>query len=155
MMKNIEIQHIKTLFDKTYNGPAWHGPAVKEVINEVTFYEALKSTDRSHNIVEIVFHMIAWRNFLINKLKGEQAYDVTEEENFQKFDSLSEQEWADLKDRLENSQNELQNLLSNVDDSILNQKVGNEKYTYYVLMHGVIQHDVYHLGQIVLLKKHA
>lgn len=154
-MKNIEIQHIQTLFDQTYNGPAWHGPSVKEVIKEVTFFEALKSTDRSHNIAEIVIHMIAWRNFLINKLKGQENYDVSDEENFQKIESISKEEWEALKNQLEDSQNELQDLLSKVNDDILKEKIGMRNYNYYVLMHGVIQHDLYHLGQIVLIKKHT
>ena len=154
-MKNQEIQNIKTLFDETYNGPAWSGPAVKEVLKEVSHEDALKKIGESHNIAEIVFHMIAWRNFLINKLKGEESYDVLDEENFQKIDTISENEWTKLKDRLETSQKIMQELLSKTDDNLLSKKVALRKYTYYILMHGVIQHDLYHLGQIVLIEKNA
>jgi len=154
-MKNQEIQNIKTLFDKTFNGPAWHGPSVKEVLKELSHEDALKVVGNAYNIAEIVFHMIAWRNFLINKLKGQESYDVSKAENFQKFEHISKQEWTNLKDRLENSQQELQDLLSKVDDDILNQKIGMRDYNFYTLMHGVIHHDLYHSGQIILLKKHA
>ena len=154
-MKNQEIQNIKTLIDETYNGPAWSGPSVKEVLKEVSHEDASKSVGESHNIAEIVFHMIAWRNYLINKLKGEESYDVSDEENFQKIDTISENDWTKLKDRLEASQKEMQELLSKTDDNILSQKVGPRNYTYYILMHGVIQHDLYHLGQIVLINKNA
>ena len=154
-MKNQEIQNIKTQFDKTFNGPAWHGSAVQEVLKDISNKEALKTVGSANNIAELVFHMIAWRDFLINKLKGQSDYDVSPEENFQKIEQLSKQEWIDLKARLEFSQAELQELLSKADDEILNQKVGKRDYNFYALMHGVIQHDLYHLGQIVLLKKHS
>lgn len=154
-MKNQEIKNIKKLFDKTYNGPAWHGPSVKEVLKDISYEDALKTVGNAHNIAEVVFHMIAWRNFLINNLKGQENYDVSDTENFQQFEQISESEWIALKDRLENSQEELQELLSKVDDDILNQKIGMRNYNFYTLMHGVIHHDLYHLGQIILLKKHA
>lgn len=154
-MKNQEIQNIKILLDNTFNGPAWHGSAVQEVLKDISNKDALKTTGSANNIAELVFHMIAWRNFLINKLKGHEDYDVSPEENFQRIEQLSNQEWVDLKARLEASQTELQNILSKTDDQILNQIVGKRNYTFYTLIHGVIQHDLYHLGQIVLLKKYS
>ena len=154
-MENTEIQNIKTIFDRSFNGPAWHGPDIKSVLKEISHEEALKKVGDSHNIAEIVFHMIAWRNFLINNLKGQKNYEVSDEENFKKIDNISEADWTKLKDRLENSQNEMLELLSRTNETILDQKVGARKYTYYILMHGVIQHDLYHLGQIELIRKHA
>ncbi len=154
-MKNHEIQNIKTLLDETFNGPAWHGPSVQEVLKDISNEEALKSVESAHNIAELVFHMIAWRNYLINKLKGQESYDVSEKENFQKIDHLTHDEWVNLKSRLIASQEELQALLSKQNDEILNQKVGKRNYTFYVLMHGIIQHDLYHLGQIILTKQYA
>jgi uncharacterized damage-inducible protein DinB len=154
-MKNQEIQNIKKLLDETFNGPAWHGPAVQEVLKDISNESALKSIGSAHNIAELVFHMIAWRNFLINKLKGQENYDVSEEENFQQIKTLTNQEWSDLKSRLQVSQDELQSLLSKQNDEILSQKVGKRTYTFYTLMHGIIQHDLYHLGQIILTKQYV
>ena len=80
-MKNTEIQRIITLFKETFEGPAWHGPAVKEVLKGISAEQSLQSLDDGHNIAELVFHITAWRTFLINKLKGLEKYDVSEEEN--------------------------------------------------------------------------
>ena len=154
-MKNQEIHNIKILLDEAYTGPAWHGPSVKEVLKNISHTESLSAINDSNNIAEIVFHMIAWRIFLINKLKGQDDYEVSEVANFQKFDTITEQEWATLKSNLEHSQNELQELLSKSDDEILYKKVGLRKHNFHILMNGVIQHDLYHLGQIVLIKKHS
>ncbi len=155
IMKNHEIQNIQQLFHSSFHGPAWHGPSAQQVLEEISSQDALKSVGDGHNIAELVYHMIAWRNFLINKLKGHQDYDVSDEENFQKFESLSTQEWESLKMKLEKSQSEILELLSKVDDAILVQKVGMRDYNLYNLMHGVIHHDLYHLGQIILIKKHV
>ena len=44
---------------------------------------------------------------------------------------------------------------SQQNDEILSQKVGKRNYTFYTLMHGIIQHDLYHLGQIILTKQYV
>ena len=154
-MKNTEIQRIITLFKETFEGPAWHGPAVKEVLKGISAEQSLRSFDDGHNIAELVFHITAWRTFLINELKGLEKYDVSEEENFIKIENINEQEWQNLQEKLNKSQSELLALLNDQEDSILEQRVGKRNYNFYVLMHGVIQHDLYHLGQIIMLKKYS
>jgi len=43
--------------------------------------------------------------------------------------------------------------LETKDNDFLNDMVEGSEYDYYTLIHGVIQHDIYHTGQIILLKK--
>ena len=154
-MKNPKIQKLIKLLTEAYEGPAWHGPAVKEVLKDIAYDQTLKSVGESHNIAELIYHMIAWRIFLIKKLQGKEEYDVSDEENFQTFKTISDEEWHALKQRLENSQKELIALLTAAEDDILDQKVGTRNYNFNILINGVIQHDLYHLGQIVLIKNYA
>ena len=134
-----------------YEGPAWHGPAVKETLAKLDSQDMLKATDKSHNIVELINHMTAWRNYAIKKLQGEDAYEVSDTENFSSVGEINESIWQEALIRLENSQNELLKLISEVEDDKLKEIVAGRKYSYYFLLHGLIHHDVYHLGQIVLL----
>ena len=136
-----------------YDGPAWHGPAIKEVLAKIEVAAMLKSTEKSHNIVELVNHMTAWRNYAIKKLEGEDSYEVSDAENFSSISSKDPDIWQKAISDLEFSQNRLLDLLSEVEDEKLKEIVAGREYSYYFLIEGLINHDVYHLGQIVLLNQ--
>lgn len=92
--------------------------------------------------------MAAWRHFAIQKLLGNDAYVVADEINFPKGNNL-----ADAMRQLDRSQEELIGIIAKFDERILQQEVPHKKYSYYKLLHGIIQHDLYHLGQIVMILK--
>lgn len=148
-----EIQRIKGLLRHIYFGPAWHGPAVMEVIADLPVEKLTRRIEKSNNIAELVYHMASWRIYAIKKLEGDVDYDVDDETNFLKLDHVSEKEWEILLDRLESSQEKLAHILEAIPESKLMEKVPGRQYNFYFLLHGIIQHDLYHLGQIVLLKK--
>ena len=154
-MAKTEISRIIEQFKFAYEGPAWHGPAILEIISKISLKDATKQLGESHNIAETVYHMIAWRLYLIKHLQGDPIYDVDDEDNFTKMNTLSEKEWEALKSNLDKSQKELSDLLALQTDELLSKKVENRKFNYYKLIHGVIQHDLYHLGQIKLLINYA
>ena len=152
-MANTEIQRVIHLFEKTFTGNAWHGPAVMEVLADLTIEETLNKIENSHTIAELVEHMITWRQFVVKKLEGDALYDVPEHENFRSVSTITEKDWKATLERLQLSQETLLNLLKSTPDNKLNETVGNRNYNYYTLLHGIIQHDIYHLGQIVLMRK--
>lgn len=149
-----EVTRITRMLRNIYEGEAWHGPSVQQVLTDVTPQQALSALAGSHNIIELVWHMTAWRNFVIRRLQGDEGYELTEDENFKKISDITEEAWASAKQALEESQQKLMGLLNQIHDDKLLKTVGNRSYDYYTLLHGIIQHDVYHLGQIVLLKKY-
>lgn len=136
-----------------YDGPAWHGPSIKETLAKIESTDMLKSTDKSHNIVEILNHMTAWRRYAIKKLQGDGDYEVSDSENFSPVKSININTWQKALDDLEKSQQELLELLSEVEDNKLKEVVAGRKFSYYFLLDGIVNHDVYHLGQIVLLNQ--
>ena len=152
-MNRTETQRIAEQLNFAYAGPAWHGPSIMDILNKVDAVKAGNKLPNSHSIATIVFHMTAWRNFAIKQLQGYKQYDVSDAENFQSFQDLTEAKWNQLKGDLLASQNTLLGLLEKTEDPQLLDIVGNRKYDFYVLLHGIIQHDLYHLGQIVLLSK--
>ncbi len=77
-----EIQNIRDLLQRTFEKNAWHGPAVKEVLENITAEQSNSRLQGSHSIVELVAHMTAWRTFVVKKLEGDTEYKVSEEINF-------------------------------------------------------------------------
>ena len=109
----------------------------------------------THTIAELVFHMTTWRIFVVRKLQGDVTFDIkTKEKNWKTFSIMDELEWETLQMELSLSQEELvSELEKRTEDDFLDQIVPGRNYSYYTMLHGLINHDLYHGGQIALIKK--
>ncbi len=152
-----ELLRIIDLLNDTYESEqAWHGPSVVEVLRGVTPKMADKVViQHTHTIAEIVFHITTWRIFAVRKLQGDANFDIrTKEKNWKTFNHFDELEWETLQMELSLSQEELvSELEKKSNDDFLDDIVPGRDYSYYTLLHGIINHDLYHAGQISLLKK--
>lgn len=148
-MKN-EVQKIISLLNRTFEKNAWYGPSITEVLTGITQDLAQKRLPHTHSIVELVNHMTSWRLFVIKKLEGDFHFKIDEQSNFP-----SDTDWNSSLEKLHTSQRQLLQLLDSFDPVALSEKVPHEgyQYSYFTLLHGIIHHDVYHLGQIALIKK--
>jgi len=145
-----EIKHLIKTLQHSFEKNAWHGPAVKEALENITAEDSHKRLPDSHSIIELVAHMTAWRLFVVKKLQGNTEYKVTDEMNFP-----TPADWKKVVQELDASQEKLLEALKAFDPSKLYDAVphGSYNYNFYTLLHGIIHHDLYHTGQIVLLKK--
>jgi uncharacterized damage-inducible protein DinB len=143
-----EIDNICNLLEKTFNGPAWHGPSVLEALDDVSSKTAFNKIEGSHSVIELVMHMTTWRNFTAKRLSEDNEYEVTDEDNFP-----NGTDWTDAIASLKQSQVNLIEALKNFPEKKLSDIVPTRKYDFYSMLHGIIQHDIYHTGQIILLKK--
>ncbi len=158
IQKNDELIRIIDLLNVSYESEeAWHGPSVVETLRGVTPDMAgRRLTPNTHTIAELVFHITSWRIFTVKKMQGDGEFDIlTPEKNFGSFPGkIDDFEWEALQMELSLSQEELVNELDKRDDDeFLEDIVPGRDYTYYDLLHGIINHDVYHSGQVMILKK--
>ncbi|MEL6942028.1 MAG: DinB family protein [Bacteroidota bacterium] len=138
---------------KTYNGAAWHGPNMVETLADITTEQATKRVGACNNIAELVHHIYAWRIFIIKRFSGEGEFEVSDDFNFKSFGNLDAATWDALKDKLAQSQDQLIETVKKINPKKLSDQVINRNYTHLDLLHGIIHHDLYHSGQIALLKK--
>lgn len=155
---NDELLRIIDLLNTTYEGEeTWHGPSLAEVMRDVTpDIAGLRISPNTHSIAELLFHMTSWRIFCVKKMQGDAVFDIlTPEKNFGQLpEKIDDFEWEALQMELSLSQEELINELDKRDeDDFLEEIVPGRDYTYYDLLHGIINHDIYHSGQIMILKK--
>ena len=61
--------------------------------------------------------------------------------------------WFDAQDRLFNNAEKLAQAIERFDDAKLRDIVPGRQYDFYFLFHGIVQHSLYHGGQIAMLKK--
>jgi uncharacterized damage-inducible protein DinB len=156
MSERKELDRIINLFNMSFHGGAWHGPSFLENIKDITPKTAGNRQTGTHTIAELVYHTTSWRIFAVKKIQGEIDYNVsTEKQNWGNLKEIDEFEWETLQMELTLSQDELIMALTEKDDEFLDQIVSGSEYNFHTLLHGIIQHDIYHSGQVAILKKGA
>ncbi|MDJ1466219.1 DinB family protein [Cytophagaceae bacterium DM2B3-1] len=148
------VQQLKTI----YKGEPWYGDSILQKLNAITTKEAYyKVGPEVHCIAEIVAHMTIWRSALIQWLKGNDEYNVKfdSEEEWPPFRDVKGIGWESLKANLKQSQEDIIDLLKDQSDTLLIKRMGPKQYTLQFILEGIVEHDVYHLGQIGLLVRLA
>jgi uncharacterized damage-inducible protein DinB len=148
-----EINRILDQMDRAFSGEAWHGPDLMLLLNGISAEDALKHpVAGAHSIWELVNHVAAWNAIVQHKSKGE-SIEVTTEVDWPRVSNASEVAWKRSLATLAENRARLKNYVKTVRDDQLDEKVQRENYSQYVLLHGLVQHDLYHAGQIAILKK--
>jgi uncharacterized damage-inducible protein DinB len=154
--ENVLISRIGDMLNSSFHGGAWYGPSVLEALKGLTPQEASFKPPTVHTIAELIYHMTSWRLFAIKRLQGDNQYLIDDEKkNFGSNPKVDSFELETLIMELSLSQDELLKELSKREDEFLDEIVPGSEYSFYTLIHGVIQHDIYHTGQIILIKKLA
>lgn len=145
-----EIERIADQAERAYRGEAWHGPSVREVLQGVGADQAAaRPLPGAHTIRELVVHVIVWMNEARARLAGEGRDDLPPEEDWPEGAGA----WQDLLEELDGAHRAFVAAIRGLDDESLVDAVAGHPSTVYELLHGVIQHNLYHAGQIALLKK--
>src|SRR5690606_24788707 len=100
----------------------------------------------------ITNHLIAWRENVLKRVQGEVLQTPTNN-YIKKVEDISDEAWRQTQEALETTQKEWLYFLSTLSEADFRNEYPVNKLTYYQHIHGIIQHDAYHLGQIVLLAK--
>ena len=152
-----ELDRIRDQFRRAFEGEAWHGPSVLALLDGVTAQQAAAHPiPGAHSIWELTLHIAAWERACLRRLNGDPA-QLTDTEDWEPVNDTSDAAWETTKQHLINNHRELLDAISRVDESRLNESIyvdPNIPYSsVYVTLHGVVQHDLYHAGQIAIVKK--
>jgi len=113
---------------------------------------AARPISKAHTIWELTLHISAWDSVILRRIAGKIA-SPSDEENFPKIKDTSEAAWRAALANLQRQHRELLRMISEMPDSRLSEQVPGKDYDFYFLLHGTVQHALYHAGQIVLLKR--
>ena len=106
----------------------------------------------AHSIWEIVLHITVWADVGSRRARGEKV-QPTPEQDWPELGDTSETAWRKALEALVQSQTSLGELIGTLSDEQLDATVPGKDYSIYFQLHGVVQHNLYHAGQIALLKK--
>jgi uncharacterized damage-inducible protein DinB len=148
-----ETDRIKDQLERAFSGNAWHGPSVLEILENVTASQAAaRPIAGAHSIWELVLHIGAWENACRRRLEGDRA-ELTDEEDWVATNDTSDEAWDKTLKALRDSHQRLSEAIAKLDDARLNEPILEGMPSHYITFHGVVQHDLYHAGQIAILKK--
>lgn len=151
--RRMENVRIADQLRRCAKGSAWHGPSLEEVLEGVRASQASQFPPGArHSIAELTLHIATWARVSTEALHG-TAMPQDLPEDWSEVTSIREEEWSKLqKDALA----EIERLAAAVvtfPEERLTEIVPGRKYDFYFLLHGVVQHTIYHAGQIAVLKR--
>ena len=148
-----EIERIEDQLRRAFEGEAWHGPSIQELLADVTAAQAAaRPLAEAHSLWEIVLHLAAWDDVVLRRLEGE-SIDNPHEGDWPPVKDKSEAAWNNALEWLKNNHTQLRLTVSRLPSSRLDEPLAGSKWSAYTTLHGSIQHYLYHAGQIALLKK--
>jgi len=148
-----ETERIADQLKRAFIGEAWHGPAVFEILEGITPQQAAaRPIAGGHSIWELVLHITAWTNAGLRRLQGEPA-QLTDAEDFPAVMASDGRGWQQAMEVTKQAYEELRKAILLIEDSRLDHPIVEGLSSVYVTLHGVIQHSLYHAGQIAILKK--
>jgi len=148
-----ENERIVSLFEKLYDGEPWIDVPVRGTLHRISAVQAAhRPLPNCNTIWEIVNHLIEWKINVQQRLKG-QITESPANNYISAIEDVSEEAWNETLRRFDSVQNEWTEFLRNFDTQSYDKVYPANQWTYYEHVLGLLQHDAYHLGQIVILAK--
>lgn len=148
-----ETRRILDQLDRAFHGEAWHGPDLMQLLDGLSADDASKyPVPSAHSIWEIVNHIAAW-NMIVRRRAAGESVDVTPELDWPPVEETTDSDWQRTVEHLKDSRARLRQIVESLPEEKLREKVPAQDYSHYGMLHGLIQHDIYHAGQIAILKK--
>jgi len=153
-MMPTEIERLEDQLRRSFEGGAWHGPSVAEVLADVSTEGAYDHpVAGAHSIWELVLHVIGTYKLVLRRLKGDAA-PLTPSEDWPPIPQPTTSNWEETIRSLRRLNEQLRQAVLQLSPEQLTQPlVAESPSTAYTQLIGITQHDLYHAGQIVVLKK--
>ncbi len=144
--------------DQAFDKKSWHGPNLRGSIRGVRAeLAAWRPAEGRHNIWEQVVHAAYWKYIVRRRLRAEKkgSFPLAGSDWIDRPVTLSESAWQEDIALLEEMHRRLRETVAALDPAELEVKPGTSKVTHLDQIRGVAAHDLYHAGQIQLLKRLA
>lgn len=153
---NKETQYIIKTFESTLSGQPWFGRAVYEILGEIDeSIVTMKPNEASHSLLELIWHMNTWAEFVLGSLESRTAGEMKtiEANDWRGIDPVTNS-WKKGIAQLKETHSRIMELLGKKsDDNFLGDIVPGRQFNFRFMLHGLIQHNIYHLGQVAYIKK--
>jgi uncharacterized damage-inducible protein DinB len=152
---NKEIQSILLQLQNVNSGEPWFGRAVYVILDEVDEKKVfIKPNSSEHSLLELLYHMITWADFTLKRIEKDKINDLAAAEDLDwRTITPKVHTWKKGLAEFKAIHKKIIALLKKKDDGFLQENVDYRKYDFQFLLNGLIQHNIYHLGQVAYLNK--
>ena len=156
MGRTENVRPLLSILDQAYDHRSWHGTNLRGSIRRVSIEQAAwRPAPGRHNIWEIVVHAAYWKYVVWRRLARQPrgTFPLEGSNWFRRPQESSQAAWrADLA-LLDDMHGLLRAAAARLPAAALARKFPGSRETRFSLLSGAAAHDVYHAGQIQLLKK--
>ncbi len=151
-----EAARIAEQLRRAFDGSAWHGPAVLELLEGVdAATAAARPISDAHSIWELLLHIAVWDQAGLVRLSGKK-WQPAGTDNFPIVPTKPTQfAWRKAVADTKLTHEKLVKTVAALPESRLSDRVPGKRYDFHHMLHGIAQHELYHAGQIAILKKAA
>jgi uncharacterized damage-inducible protein DinB len=150
----VETTRLADQLERSFRGGAWHGPSLLEAVADVDAASAVaRLAPAVHTIHELAWHSAFWIDASRRRIQGEEIEGLAPGVDFPPPPSDPAAAWRETLDRLEQVHRALHELVLSLEDERLEDPVSGSDPTVRGLLLGLVQHNAYHAGQIVILRK--
>jgi len=147
-------QRLAEAIERSVSGPMWHGPSLADLLGDVTHTDAAARPVRTgHSIWELVLHLAAWTEIVRTRLAPTEPAPPTPEMDWPPVRDTSAEAWRAAVQSLKDAHRDLAADVAELSDEALKARVAGKDHPVTVMIHGIIEHDAYHGGQIAVLKR--
>jgi hypothetical protein len=152
---NSESPRIADQLRRAFAGDPWHGSPLRDLLATVSAEQAAaRPLPSAHTIWELVLHIEIYVNAAADAVQGIPVPRLFgTEKDWPGVTDSSATQWNEAVDRLHRSADRLGDAITQFTDAQLQDTVLGRDYDFYYLFHGIVQHSLYHGGQIAMLKK--
>ena len=148
-MASNEIERIADQMERAFDGRSWHGPPLMKILRGITADEAsARLFPGTHTVWELVNHVASWKRIVARRISG-KVVRVTAAQDWPRPMGS----WADAVSELRRAHRDLVKAVRKLPPARLGVRIPGKGHDHYIALHGMVQHDLYHAGQIALLKK--
>jgi len=149
-----EVIRLEAQLRGVLEGGAWHGPSVLELLAGLSASQAASHPIAgAHSIWELVLHLGSDYDLVLRRLAGD-GRQLTAAEDWPACPAPTEENWQQSVRDLEVRSKKLRQAVRDFPNERLDDPLVPEvPYTAYTQFIGVTQHNLYHAGQIALLKR--
>lgn len=152
---NTEMQTLIHRMESTNSGSPWFGRSVFSIIEEVDSSKVFKKPNKeSHSLIELIYHMNTWADFVLKRIEKDDTMDLAA---FEKMDwreiDPNVHSWEAAIEEYKEIHKKIATALETKEDDFLAEGVAFRKYDFRFLLNGIIEHNIYHIGQIAYLSK--
>ena len=155
---NTECPRIADQLRRAFAGDAWHGSSLRELLAGISNEQAnARPIPAAHSIWELTLHIGVWTKAALASMRGVPMPAFVDpmppEQNWPLIPIASASTWKSTIENTLRAGTELAGAIEHFGDERLGETVPGRDYGFYNLFHGIVQHSLYHAGQIALLNK--